>query len=141
MTLREAVGIKEADLILVRGIPGSGKTTYVNKNLKGYKHYEADQYFEKDGEYKFNPQDIKKAHSECFQNTKRSLKNGDKVVVSNTFTKKWELANYLKLANELDKKVKILRTTKQFKNTHGVPEDKVKEMIKRFEDIEDEVKV
>lgn len=141
MTLIESNEIKEADLVLIRGIPGSGKTTYVKNNLKNHKHFEADQFFEKDGEYKFDASKIKEAHNKCFRDTKESLNNNDKVAVSNTFTRKWEMDKYLDLAKKLNKKVKILRTTKQFKNIHKIPEDKIKEMKDRFEDVSGEVKV
>ena len=141
MTLIESNEIKDADLILIRGIPGSGKTTYVKNNLKGYKHYEADQFFEKDGKYNFDATKLREAHNKCYLNTKKSLRDGDKVVVSNTFTRKWELEQYLKLAKNMNKKVKVLRTTKQFKNVHNIPNDKVQEMKDRFEDVDGEVKI
>lgn len=141
MTLNESNKMNEADLVLIRGIPGSGKTTYVKKNLKGYKHYEADQYFEKDGKYDFDASKIKDAHSDCFNKTKASLHDGDKVVVSNTFTKKWEMQRYIKLAKDMNKKVMVLRTTKEFKNTNGVPKEKVQQMKDRFEDVPGEVKI
>ena len=43
-------------LILVRGLPGSGKSTEAKKIAKtGYYHFEADQYFiTPSGEYKFD---------------------------------------------------------------------------------------
>lgn len=140
-TLREFIKDKKADLVLVRGVPGSGKTTYVKKNLKGYKHFEADQYFEKSGEYKFNVSELKNAHEECLNNTRKELEKGNKVVVSNTFVRRWELDKYLSLARDLNKTVKVIRMTKQFKNEHGVPEDKVKEMKGNFQDYDGEIKV
>lgn len=139
--IREYIENNKADLVLVRGLPGSGKSTYVKKNLKGYKHFEADQFFEKNGEYKFDVNKLKYAHELCFSNTKKELEKGNKVVVSNTFVRRWELDKYLQLARELDKTVKVIRMTSQFKNEHGVPDDKVKIMRKNFEDYEGEIKV
>jgi uridine kinase len=58
-----------SNLILVRGAPGSGKSTFVKNYMKDltrrFAHYEADMYFiDKDGEYRFDGSKIKRAH-EC----------------------------------------------------------------------------
>lgn len=43
------------ELLLIRGLPGSGKTTMAKQYAQiGYVHCEADQYFERDGEYRFD---------------------------------------------------------------------------------------
>ena len=43
------------ELLLIRGLPGSWKTTMVKKYAQaGYVHCEADQYFEVDVEYRFD---------------------------------------------------------------------------------------
>ena len=51
-------------LILLRGLPGSGKSTFA-KSLGGI-HIEADQYFMQDGEYKFDASQLKHAHNYCY---------------------------------------------------------------------------
>jgi len=51
----------EKVLYIVRGIPGSGKSTFA-KTLGG-NHYEADMYFiGESGNYNFDPTKIKDAH-------------------------------------------------------------------------------
>lgn len=47
-------------LILLRGAPGSGKSTAASK-LWGFAHYETDQYFMHDG-YEPHPEEIELAH-------------------------------------------------------------------------------
>lgn len=120
-------------LYIVRGTPGSGKTTYA-KQL-GCFHVEADMFFVRDGEYQWNPDDIKKAHEWCYQTVKAALDKGMDVVVSNTFTKRWELEKYL----EFDPVVYV--TTYDGQNIHNVPEEVVKRMKDRWEDFEGEVYV
>ena len=41
-------------LILVRGVPGSGKSTFAAKVFPGAFHVENDMFHVKDGEYRFD---------------------------------------------------------------------------------------
>lgn len=41
-------------LVIVRGLPGSGKTTYVRENFSPCEHVEADMFFEHKGYYVFD---------------------------------------------------------------------------------------
>jgi uridine kinase len=45
-------------LYLIRGVPGSGKSTFAQSLLDKFvvqRMYEADQYFVQNGEYQFDP--------------------------------------------------------------------------------------
>lgn len=142
MNLKQLIEkVNNAELVLVRGLPGSGKTTYVKKNLKDYKHYEADQFFMKNGKYEWKQDELGKAHNDCFNKTKNSLMNGDNVVVSNTFTTQKEVNRYTKMATDLGIKYRILRTTKQFENQHNVSSGTLERMKKKMADIAGEVKI
>lgn len=129
-------------LILVRGVPGSGKTTYAQKNIiiSGY-HLEADNYFIRlDGTYDFNPKLLKNAHDWCFKKTTNWLVNWPdaRVYVANTFTRIWEMQKYIDFAKANNIPFKVVRCTGNYQNVHGVPDAKVKEMLARFEDYEGE---
>jgi shikimate kinase len=60
-------------LFIVRGLPGSGKST-IAKQLS-YNHFEADQYFERDGEYNFIPSEIGNAHQWCRHQVRNAMLN------------------------------------------------------------------
>lgn len=91
----------EQKLTLVRGIPGSGKSTHA-KTLDA-KLVEADQFFiDKDGLYQYDNAQIKNAHNWCKLETTRLLKAGFNVVVANTFVKNWEMKFYQNLANDME---------------------------------------
>lgn len=121
-------------LTIVRGLPGSGKSTYA-KTLDCV-HYEADQFFDMNGVYVYDMKLISAAHDWCYSKTVRALRNGHDVVVSNTFTKLWELDRYLAIPGLLPNVViEVVEMKTQYTNVHGVPEDKLKQMATRWEDI------
>lgn len=117
-------------LFLVRGVPGSGKTTYA-KTLGIADHYEADMWFEQNGGY--DSSKIKLAHEWCQKKAIAAMQAGRDVVVSNTFTRLWEMQPYKDAACKLGIMVIEKVMTGEWKNVHGVPDDKVRQMRDRFE--------
>ena len=123
------------ELVLIRGLPGSGKTTMAARDFPGYAHFEADHYFEyTDGSYKFDASKLADAHAWCQRLTKANLILGQSVVVSNTFTQRWEMKPYLDMANYLNIPVRILVATGNYTSVHGVPEAAIAAMRRRWED-------
>jgi predicted kinase len=123
-------------LILLRGLPGSGKST-VAKLFDKALHFEADMYFlDADGNYQFDASKIKNAHNWCRHSVMDAMKEGHPIVaVSNTFTQEWEMEVYYLLAEELGYRVisMIVENRHDGKNIHGCPDDKIEQMRNRFE--------
>lgn len=124
-------------LYLIRGIPGSGKSTFAKliKDVNGEnsKHFEADQFFVKDNNYKFDASKIQDAHDWCKANTDKSLEDDCVVIVSNTFTTKKELKPYFEIAKKHNLVPEVITIQSQHNNTHNVPEEKLNAMRSRFE--------
>ena len=127
------------ELFLLRGLPGSGKSTLA-KSIGGV-HYEADMFFIKDGEYQFDVTLLRDAHSWCQTQVSNAMilnlatKINERIVVSNTFTQEWEMTHYFELAEKYGYRVHSLIVENRHGgvNEHGVPEDKLGLMKKRFE--------
>jgi len=124
-----------ASLYLLRGLPGAGKSTLATQ-MGAVVTYEADQYFMKSGQYKFDPTKLKEAHAECLEKTRTAMSHGiKKIAVSNTFTQDWEMEKYFELAKEHGYVVFsiIVENRHGGVNIHGVPEEKLQQMKDRFE--------
>jgi predicted kinase len=123
-------------LYIVRGIPGSGKSTFAQS--LDCPVFEADQYFidSETGEYKFDGSKIKLAHNWCKLRVEQSMEDDfQKIAVSNTFTQEWEMDAYYELAKQYGYRVfsLIVENRHGGVNEHGVPEDKLELMKTRFE--------
>jgi predicted kinase len=129
-------------LILCRGCPGSGKSTWAKNLVTTYIHLEADMYFiDNLGNYKFDGSKIRYAHQWCMDTTRIFLNQGKHVVVSNTFTTLKEMKFYIDYATENNIPFWVYRMTNNFRSVHDIPEEVMKKMADRFEDYPGEVKL
>lgn len=122
------------ELILLRGLPGAGKSTLA-KSIGGI-HIEADQYFMKNGEYKFDATKIKLAHNWCAIQTQKAMVDEiPTIAISNTFTQEWEMQPYFELAEMHGYRVfsLIVENRHYGINLHDCPADKIEVMKNRFE--------
>lgn len=130
-------------LTLLRGLPGSGKSTFANFIWSNGVICEADQYFvDEDGNYNFDGSKIKDAHKWCRDKVEKMMKDNEvngqyypEIVVSNTFTQEWEMEEYYKLAEKYGYTVFsiIVENRHGGVNEHGVPADKLEQMRNRFQ--------
>ena len=132
----------EKNLYIVRGIPGSGKSTIAKSIGKPWQIFEADQFFMKNGKYQFDGSKIRLAHETCKRKVHYWMRPGlfssilfRNIVVSNTFTQEWEMEFYQKIAKKYGYRVHtiIIENRHGGVNQHGVPEEKLKQMRDRFE--------
>ena len=131
-------------ITLVRGISGCGKTTLARQLALGgrRKLLAADDFFvDSNGDYQFNPSDLPDAHAWCKREADLAMQKGLHVIVHNTFTQRWEMQPYLKLADQYGYRAAVVSlfdggcTDEQLfvRNEHGVPVDGIAAMRIRYE--------
>jgi predicted kinase len=130
------------DLILLRGIPGSGKSTLAEiildtpQNSKSHILSADDFFTDEDGNYNFDASKLKVAHNNCQFRCYEKMRQGIKrIVIANTFTQEWEMKEYFEMAKTYNYRVHtiIVENRHEGINQHGVPDDKLEVMKKRFE--------
>ena len=137
--------LKKGTMVLVRGLPGSGKS-HLARALWSLTDAEmgvcsADDYFMVDGEYKFDPSKLAEAHLQCQSNCFARYSIDDIAFVANTFTMRWEMSQYLVFVETFGLNLLILNlfdaglSDKELaaRNTHGVPAEAIARMRERFE--------
>jgi|SRR6187402_1437626 len=130
----------DKEIILVRGLPGAGKTTAAY-NLTNTV-FEADDYFYiLTGQYKYNASEIGKAHGHCQERTELAMQKGiSPIAVANTFCCKWEMIHYHNLAKQYGYSVREITIDYGHSvewlaenNLHCVPLEKIQQMKDRWE--------
>lgn len=129
-------------LYLIRGIPGSGKSTLAQKlevadltQKVSACHVEADMYhIDQHGNYNWKPQNIHASHEWCQLRTENLMADETQhIYVANTFTRRWEMEEYKRLAERFGYAVVEIIMHSDFDNIHDVPGGTVEKMRKRFE--------
>jgi tRNA uridine 5-carbamoylmethylation protein Kti12 len=126
------------ELILIRGTPGSGKSTLAKSLSKDYIHLETDMFW---GEkYEFDVKRLGEAHEWCREQARSYLElimryptvtRG--VIVSNTFTTRWELGPYFDMAEDFGIIPQVILCQGNWKNVHDAPQEVIDKMKARFE--------
>lgn len=122
-------------LILVRGLPGAGKSSLFPKTIA------ADDYFMVDGEYMFDPRQLPHAHADCQSRAEVLLRMVEQVVVANTFSQRWEIEPYVKIAARAGARLVVADLFDggltdmelEARNLHGVPAQVIARMRSRWE--------
>ncbi|XP_022055830.2 NEDD4-binding protein 2-like 2 [Acanthochromis polyacanthus] len=132
-------------LILMRGLPGSGKSTLARELLSTGPSgiiLSTDDYFAYNDGYRYEPGLLGKAHEWNQGRAKDALHDSrSPIIIDNTNIQAWEMKPYVKMALERGYKVDFCEPDTRWKfdpyelekrNKHGVPHEKIAQMLDRF---------
>lgn len=120
------------DITLIRGIPGSGKSTFASMMNVDFK-ISTDDFF---ADYtKFDKSKLGIAHKWCQLEVETRMLLNESIAVANTFTQEWEMQPYFDLAEKYGYRVHtiIMENRHGSVNVHNVPIDTITKMVDRFE--------
>ncbi|XP_071397189.1 NEDD4-binding protein 2 [Centroberyx affinis] len=133
-------------LVLLRGAPGSGKTTLARAMLEhnpGGAVLCTDDYFSRHGEYHFEPTALGEAHEWNHKRAKEAFESGaNPIIIDNTNMQGWEMRPYVVQALKHKYKVLFREPDTWWKNKprelerrtkHDVPVETIRRMLDGYE--------
>ena len=139
-------------LYIIRGLPGSGKSSLGERladsdldysrdrsgEIRIYSYAADDWFTDRDGNYNFDPQELPQAHEDCQARVLGAmLSEVENISVCNTFTQAWEAEPYVKLCKLHGYTPVVLECQSQFGNVHDVPQESITNMADRWDSRED----
>ena len=135
--------MKQVKLMIVRGIPGSGKSTFAKKLADKYHvaHFENDMFLMVNGKYDFSYEKHKIANQKCKEAVTKCLRQGKSCIVSNVLHKASSVQKYVNIAENCGAIVMVVRVNGKHQNVHNVPDKVVQKFIDEFEDFPGELNI
>ncbi|XP_027754098.1 NEDD4-binding protein 2-like 2 [Empidonax traillii] len=142
----ERFGCAQKFLLILRGLPGSGKST-LSRILLGQSCdgvvLSTDDYFRQWDGYTYNAAQLGDAHEWNQKRAKQAMEQGrSPVIIDNTNTQAWEMKPYVEVALEKGYRVEFHEPDTWWKfdpeelekrNKHGVTREKIAQMLERYE--------
>lgn len=128
------------EIFILRGLPGSGKSTWAKARYPDALVVSADHYFQREGEYKFDPRLLGEAHASCLRRYVRALQEEETsatVVVDNTNLSLVEIAPYAAVAEAFALRFQVVTVqcdpfVAAGRNVHGVPHERYAGLVARM---------
>ncbi len=109
-----------AKLVLVRGLPGAGKSTFskIIADHFGYIHVENDMFRKQGGNYVLQPSEYNDVRKAALDVVAVNIERGNNVIVSNVFSTIRSMEEYLDLTDS----VVVITLKSQYKSDVEIPQ-------------------
>ena len=131
---RTAQTEKNGDLLLIRGLPGAGKSELAR--ALGGETFANDDYFTIGDQYLFDAKRMHQAVASCLQGVKNAMEDRKPLIcATNVFAEDAEMEPYRRLCALHGYRCHVVTVENRHggRNIHGVTPDKIEEMRRRFE--------
>lgn len=126
-------------ITVVRGLPGSGKSTFCRNTFPERYHVENDMFLMTNGKYCFTPERRDAAIMWCQKSVEIAMKCGMDICVSNVFPRCKTIRLYEEMAMKYGYDFEVIRMTGKYGNIHNVPKDVLESMEENMEAWPDEI--
>ena len=130
-------------LILLRGLPGSGKSDIAKKLIGNGIIHSTDRYLIKNGKYEFDRDNIAKYHYYNLISSIRSMKKGiSPIIIDNTNITAYSCINYVEQGKMYGYEIIIIEPDTSWafdveelvkRNSHNVPRETIIDMLQKYE--------
>ncbi|MDZ4724622.1 MAG: AAA family ATPase [Leptospira sp.] len=130
--------MNDKTLLLLRGLPGSGKSTFANLLAMeaSFLVCSLDEYFtDEKGNYKFDFRSNHLAYKNCQDKVEAAMKSHtSKILVDQIFALLFEIEPYFKLAEKYNFRTIVCTLENRHKgeNIHAIPDEQLVKMAKGF---------
>lgn len=131
-------------LIILRGLPGSGKSDIAKKLVGNGIIHSTDSYLTKNGRYEFDQENIAKYHHYNLMSSIRSMKKGiSPIIIDNTNIVALHCLNYVEQGKMYGYEIVIIEPEAPWafdveelvkRNSHDVPRDTIIDMLQKYEE-------
>ena|SRR3972149_2652498 len=138
--------MNKKQLIIIRGLPGSGKSKLAKSLVENGIIHSTDNYFVKDNIYKFDISKLSEYHEENLYDAIESMiKRISPIIIDNTNIISEHALPYVEAAEEFGYEVIVTETQTSWRfdieelskrNVHNCPKESIEMMIKMYEPIE-----
>lgn len=127
------------NVIIMRGLPGAGKSNWLAKHAPQAMVVSTDDFFRRDGGYRFDADLLQEAHQDCWRRFLRAVVTDvPQIGVDNTSLMPAEISPYVLPAEVFGYYVEIVTVrchpmTARRRGTHGVPDGAYERLAQRLE--------
>lgn len=130
-------------LIILRGLPGSGKSRIAKRLVGNGVIHSTDNYLSKKGKYEFDHDNIARYHRFNLIDSIRSMKKGiSPIIIDNTNIMAFHCMNYVEQGKIYGYEIEVIEADTPWvfdveelvkRNSHGVPRDTIIDMLQKYE--------